>query len=131
MNHGTITPTHRPSSASPRIPRSLQVGVIELPSGFMNHEKSVEKYGHWEVVALADFHYLGTKIAKGDRARIPGNVAWLGTRQRDLQFVDARMDAEDAAAAEVARLAIPLAAKDNPAFSAPRREFAHMGFSDK
>ena len=131
MNHGTISPTRPAASAVPRIPRSLQVGVIELPSGFMNHEKSVEKYGHWEVVALADFHYLGTKIAKGDRARIPGNVAWLGTRQRDLQFVDARMDEEDAAAAEVARLAIPLAAKDNPAFSAPRREFANAGMSEK
>ena len=131
MNHGTISPTHRPASAAPRIPRSLQVGVIELPSGFMNHQRSVEKYGHWEVVALADFYYLGTKIAKGDRARIPGNVAWLGTRQRDLQFVDARMDEEDAAAAEVARLAVPLAARDNPAFSSPRREFANAGMSDK
>ena len=131
MNHGTISPTRPAAAAAPRIPRSLQVGVIELPSGWMNHERSVEKYGHWEVVALADFHYLGTKIAKGDRARIPGNVAWLGTRLRDLQFVDARMDEEDAAAAEVARLAIPLAAKDNPAFAVPRREFAHMGMSDK
>ena len=131
MNHGTISPTRPAASAAPRIPRSLQVGVIELPSGFMNHQRSVEKYGHWEVVALADFYYLCTKIAKGDRARIPGNVAWLGTRQRDLQFVDARMDEEDAAAAEVARLAIPLAARDNPAFSSPRREFANAGMSDK
>ena len=62
MNHGTISPTRPAASAVPRIPRSLQVGVIELPSGFMNHEKSVEKYGHWEVVALADFYYLGVKF---------------------------------------------------------------------
>jgi hypothetical protein len=105
--------------------------VIELQSGFMNHEKSVEKYGLWEIVALSPFSYRGHHLEQGDRAKLPGNVAWVLSRYRDADFVDSRMDEEDAAAAEVARLAIPLSARENPAFAAPRREFANAGMSDK
>jgi len=131
MHHGILTPFTPPKLTPGRIPRSLQSGVIELQSGFMDHEKSIERYGLWEIVALNPFTYRGHHLEKGDRARIPGNVAWVLSRHRDADFVDARMDAEDAAAAEVARLAVPIAAKNNPAFSAPRREFANAGFSDK
>ena len=97
----------------------------------MDHERSIERYGLWEIVALNSFSYRGHHLEKGDRAKLPGNVAWVLSRHRDADFVDSRMDEEDAAAAEVARLAIPLSARDNPAFTAPRREFAHMGMSDK
>ena len=129
-NHGILTPFTSPKLTPGRIPRSLQSGVIELQSGFMDHERSIERYGLWEIVALNSFTYRGHHLEKGDRARIPGNVAWVLSRHRDADFVDARMDAEDAAAAEVARLAIPLPARDNPAFS-PRREFGNAGMSDK
>ena len=97
----------------------------------MAHERSIERYGLWEIVALNSFSYRGHHLEKGDRARIPGNVAWVLSRHRDADFVDSRMDEEDRAADEVARLAVPLAAKDNPAFAVPRREFGHFGMSEK
>ena len=131
MHHGIISPFTSPKPTAGRIPRSLQSGVIELQSGWMDHERSIERYGLWEIVVLNSFSYRGHHLEKGDRAKLPGNVAWVLSRHRDADFVDARMDEEDAAAAEVARLAIPLAAKNNPAFAAPRREFANAGMSDK
>ena len=131
MHHGILTPFTSPKPTPGRIPRSLQSGVIELQSGWMDHERSIERYGLWEIVALNSFSYRGHHLEKGDRAKLPGNVAWVLSRHRDADFVDARMDEEDAAAAEVARLAIPLSARDNPAFAAPRREFANAGMSDK
>jgi hypothetical protein len=98
----------------------------------MTHEKSVARYGSWEVIALVELTYRGNKIAKGDRCQLPGNVALVLANYRDVEFIDARLDEEDRHAAETARLKIPLAAKDNPAFATARRpEFANAGFSDK
>lgn len=132
-NHGPLSPLIPASKRpAPRLPRALQTGVIELLSGFMSHEKSVARYGSWEVVALVDFAYRGNRLAKGDRCQLPGNVALVLANYREVEFIDARLDEEDKLAAEVARLKIPLAAKDNPAFSPARRpEFANAGFSDK
>ena len=115
-NHGETKPLPTPPKKRLRVPMSLQTGVIEHISGSFTYTQAVERYGLWKVRALTEITFFGPKMQPGDTCELPGSVALVAAQYGDVEFVDSRMDEEDRVAAEAARLNIPLAAKNNPAF---------------